>query len=137
MMKQVMKMKRESLDGPLTRHQLHTAVIDLVRAAKRHPLGHDLDLDEEDLYPVFVLEDFCKDLVAAVADDDPAVLAVAIRDPDPLDYALRLHTAILETLQLLDRRSSLHLDAPTQQAIDILLRLARALPAMAGPPVPA
>jgi hypothetical protein len=136
-MKQILTLKRESLGGPMSRDQLHQAGIDLLREVLSDPLGQDLDLDEADLYPVFVLKDFCIDLAAVVPDEDPATLTLAIRDPDPLAYALRLHTAILEAHQLLVMRPALRLGAQAQQAIDILLRLARALPAMAGQPMPA
>jgi hypothetical protein len=119
MKKQVLMLMRESLGGPMTRDQLHQAGINLLREALSDPQGKELDLDEEDLYPVFVLKDFCIDLTTTMADDDPA---------DPLAYALRLHTAILETQQLLTMRPALRLGVQTQQAIDILLRFARALP---------
>lgn len=127
-MKQVLTLKRESLGGPMTRDQLHQAGIDLLREVLSDPLGQDLDLDEADLYPVFVLKDFCIDLAAAVPDEDPVTLRLPIRDPDPLAYALRLHTAILEAQQLLSMRPTLRLGVQAQQAIDTLLRLARALP---------
>jgi hypothetical protein len=127
MKKQVLTLKRESLDGPLTRDQLREAADLLVREAMSAPWPEVLELDDDDTYCVHVLQDFCIDISVPV-DLGPELLAVMIRDSDTTYYAARLRKAILEAQQLLTRRPLLRLGVRVQRAIDTLMRLAAALP---------